>query len=377
MKALFLLFATVAAFSLSAQPQGHFNKHHNATSNPSPKDNYSWKMTSFQTDDNYQLCQFSYDINHRLIAYTDTVRGEYYVVDSMTYDDNGNMVRLSGWQRLNGTLQNVYYIDYTYNEAELIASRSNYNNFNGVWELGGVYNYSYDENGKIVLTTLTMGNMVYQKIEYAYDGDKCLSELWYSYSFDAGALLPSEKYVNTYSNGHLTLQYDSVSDDGVHWSNNGRYTYVYDNMGNCLEHHHYDKYGSEVERNVYTYNNDMPLSSTLLPWNPEINRPKVYDNVSVCTREAWYSLDIDQSEIDEAIEKSNEAINTANSALAAVTTGRSVWFNNVAEMIATDIEAGVTAETKGYYVANDGGNALYLIRQEKSAVLFQDVTLYV
>ena len=295
MKALFLLFATVAAFSLSAQPQGHFNKHHNATSNPSPKDNYSWKMTSFQTDDNYQLCQFSYDINHRLIAYTDTVRGEYYVVDSMTYDDNGNMVRLSGWQRLNGTLQNVYYIDYTYNEAGLIASRSNYNNFNGVWELGGVYNYSYDENGKIVLTTLTMGNMVYQKIEYAYDGDKCLSELWYSYSFDAGGLLPSEKYVNTYSNGHLTLQYDSVSDDGVHWSNNGRYTYVYDNMGNCLEHHHYDKYGSEVERNVYTYNNDMPLSSTLLPWNPEINRPKVYDNVSVCTREAWYSLDIDHN----------------------------------------------------------------------------------
>lgn len=79
-----------------------------------------------------------------------------------------------------------------------------------------------------------------------------------------------------------------------------------------------------------------------------------------------YNLDIDQSEIDEAIEKSNEAINTANSALAAVTTGRSVWFNNVAEMIASDIEAGVTAETKGYHVANDGGNALYLIRQEKS-----------
>lgn len=79
-----------------------------------------------------------------------------------------------------------------------------------------------------------------------------------------------------------------------------------------------------------------------------------------------YNLDIDQSEIDEAIEKSNEAVNTANSALSAVTTGRSVWFNNVAEMVATDIEAGVTAETKGYYVANDGGNALYLIRQEKS-----------
>lgn len=79
-----------------------------------------------------------------------------------------------------------------------------------------------------------------------------------------------------------------------------------------------------------------------------------------------YGLDIDQSKIDEAIEKSEEAVNTANSALSAVTTGRSVWFNTVAEMVATDIEAGVTAETKGYYVANDGGNALYLIRQEKS-----------
>ena len=46
-----------------------------------------------------------------------------------------------------------------------------------------------------------------------------------------------------------------------------------------------------------------------------------------------YSLDIDQSEIDEAIEKSNEAINTANFALVAVTSGRSVWFNNVAEWL--------------------------------------------
>ncbi len=292
MRKILILAALASALSVTAQPAGHFlNVAH---TNPfSSKSNYLWKMTDFHTSDNYQLCGFSYDGYNRLVAMNDSVRGEYSVVDSMFYDEAGNMVRLSGWQRLNGTMQNVYYIDYTYNDLGLIASRSNYNNFNGVWELGGVYNYSYDENGKIVLTTLTMGNMIYQKIEYAYDEDKCVSELWYSYYFDAETLLPSEKYVNSYSNGHLILKYDSISDDGVNWQYNGRYNYIYDDQGNCTEYHHYDRQGHEVERSVYTYDESKPLESTIIPWNPEIDRPRNYDNVNVCAREAWYSLDVD------------------------------------------------------------------------------------
>lgn len=79
-----------------------------------------------------------------------------------------------------------------------------------------------------------------------------------------------------------------------------------------------------------------------------------------------YNLDIDEERIDEAIEKSEQAIDTANSALSAVTTDRSVWKNNIAEMKATDIELGVTAATRGKNLYNDGDGAFYVVRQKKS-----------
>lgn len=80
--------------------------------------------------------------------------------------------------------------------------------------------------------------------------------------------------------------------------------------------------------------------------------------------EKVYSLNIDSSLIDEAIETSETAMNIAESALSAVTTGRSIWFNNVAEMVEFASEVGVVAETKGYYLINDGGGAVYIIRQK-------------
>ncbi|MBQ6070495.1 MAG: T9SS type A sorting domain-containing protein [Bacteroidales bacterium] len=279
-----------------AQPAGHFaspTSPRKAMPLHGPKNGCQWEMSRFYTDDYYQICNFSYDADHRLWAMSDSIRGEYQVIDSMSYDAAGNLVRLSGWQKLGGVWQNVYYIDYTYNAAGLITSRSNYNNFGGNWELGGVYNYTYNSQNQLVLTTLNMAGMMYQKTEYQYVGNDCVQELWYSYDFDTGTLLPSEKYVTSYVDGHKVLVLDSVNDDGTHWMYNGQYTYLYDNSGNCTEYHHYDGTNNEVERSLYTYAPAMPLSSTLIPWNPEMDRPRMYDNVDACVREAWYSLDVD------------------------------------------------------------------------------------
>lgn len=276
MKKILAIVASMMALGVSAQ---------NA--------DYQWKMTNFHTDDNYQICSFSYDAASRLVAVSDSLRGEYNVIDSMTYDADGHLVRLSGWQRINGERQNVYYIDYTYDEAGRIASRTNYNNFDGDWALGGIYSYSYNPQGQLVLTTLNMGGMIYQKVEYSYDGDDCVQEVWYSYSFDERVLLPSEKYTTTYTEGRKTLVYDSVSDDGRQWSYYGKYTYIYDDRGNCTEYRHYDNLNNEVERSLYTYDAAKPMASTLTPRNPEMDRPRTYDNVDACVREAWYSLDVD------------------------------------------------------------------------------------
>ena len=295
-KITFVVLSVLMSLCAWAQTAGHFASpvsSRQAMPSSGAKNDYQWKMISFYTDDYYQICNFSYDADHRLLAMSDSIRGEYQVIDSMSYDAAGNLVRLSGWQKLGGVWQNVYYIDYTYNAAGLITSRSNYNNFGGNWELGGIYHYTYNAQNQLVLTTLDFAGMLYQKTEYQYVGNDCVEELWYSYSFDSGTLFPSEKYVTSYVDGRKVLRLDSVSDDGFYWQYNGKSTYQYDNRGNCTEYHQYDHTDYEVERSVYTYDYGKPLSNTVIPWNPEMDRPRMYDNVDACVREAWFSVDVD------------------------------------------------------------------------------------
>lgn len=79
-----------------------------------------------------------------------------------------------------------------------------------------------------------------------------------------------------------------------------------------------------------------------------------------------YEIDIDDEKIQEAIDTSNQAIETAETAMSAVTTNRAMWFNSVAELREANIEAGVTAATRGFAFSGDGGHAIYEIRQQKA-----------
>lgn len=256
------------------------------------KQNYRYRMKGFRTSDNYQFVQFLYNEQLQLVAVKDSVRNEYSLIDSLFYNEFGQMVRLSGWQLLGGEWQNVYYVDYGYNEAGLIASRSNYNNFDGEWELGGVYTYTYNEAGKILLSELTMNGILFQKVEYTYDQDgNELCAMWYSY--DGLGLTPSEKVVSVYENGLKITEYDSVCEGGVRWMNDGYTSYSYNNSNDCLEYHHYDETNYEVERSVYSFNSSRTMDETLIPWHPELVRPKTYQNTHVYEMEEWFTVDVD------------------------------------------------------------------------------------
>ena len=89
-----------------------------------------------------------------------------------------------------------------------------------------------------------------------------------------------------------------------------------------------------------------------------------------------YEIDIDNELIQEAIDTSNQAIDTAEAALSAVTTNRAMWFNTVAEMKATDIALGITAATRGKGVFNDGDGAFYAVRAIKGGDVDSDDTVF-
>ena len=139
-----------------------------------------------------------------------------------------------------------------------------------------------------------MGGIVFQKVEYSYDGEgRLVQELWYGY--DGSGLTPSEKIHTYYSNGLMSAEYDSITDDGQHWRFNGRTEYQYDAAGNCSKFSQYDMLDMEVGRSEYEFNTGMPLSQTLIPSSPEMVRPNVYNNVHAYVREHWYTVMEDHS----------------------------------------------------------------------------------
>ena len=292
---LLSVLLSVCALSVLAQPSGHLrqNGHRiNRIEQMAAKNSYQYKLVGFNTNDMYQFCNYGYNGQNQLVAVKDSVSGDYSLIDSLFYNEQGQMTRMSGWQLLNGRWENVYYIDYTYDQAGNIASRTNYNNFDGDWQLGGVYQYTYNSDNQIVLSVLTMSGIQFQKVVYTYTDGRLSLEMWYGYN--GSGLSPDEKLCYTYNaDGKLTQIDDSMSDGSSGWQYFGRHNYLYDNAGNCTEHHYYDITDMEAERSIFQFDYDMMLDETLMPRTPEMTRPETYTNVNAYSVEQWYSVDVD------------------------------------------------------------------------------------
>lgn len=296
-KVLLGVLGIIAVFSLMAQPnrvRERDGARLNWAGHADAKTGYQYRMTGYASDDDYEFSTFSYDGRGRLVMIHDSIPSFSSVTDSLFYDENDNMVRLSGWQWLNNEWKNVYYIDYTYDGAGNIVTRTNYNSFgSSEWHLGGVYTYTYNSDNQIVRTDLVFGGMDYQRVEYFYTDGLLMTELWYNYSMDYDSLINDMKVTYEYENGRVTQRHDSIIETGNVFYYSGRDEYTYDEYGNCEVFTHYDGSGDVSERSRYTYNYDMPLSEVQVPWTPEIDRPRTYTNVHAYDREAWYALDQD------------------------------------------------------------------------------------
>lgn len=88
-----------------------------------------------------------------------------------------------------------------------------------------------------------------------------------------------------------------------------------------------------------------------------------------------YDAEVTSEDVQEALDNSQQAVDIANDALAAVTTDKAVWFNNVADMRAANLVNGNVAATKGYSLYNDGNGAFYAIRQKKGGDVYDGVNI--
>ena len=197
-------------------------------------------------------------------------------IDSLFYDERGNITKLARWTKIDGQWFYADYVDYTYNDKNLRTSRANYNNWGDVFELGGVYNYKYDDEGRMIEWSLKFIIDEFQKaiIEYDEEGRK-ISETIQQYNFSTYYL---ENYSMTeyeYDNkGNITEEFTYLWND-MSWSTSGIKYYEYDEFDNCILMENRTANGTVQERRIYTYDLSILAENVFYYPNPEEDFPQL------------------------------------------------------------------------------------------------------
>lgn len=252
-----------------------------------------YQMESIEISDGYSNTTFSYNSQQQMIALYQEEAGMYDHYDSIHYNDAGQMIRIDGYLLINNQQTHAYYILYEYNSEGLMSSRTNYNKMDDEFQLGGIYEYTYNNHGQIVRSVLTMARMSapFQKTEYYYQDGLLHDEIWYLY--ESTTWVPSQKltYQHNDDNKPVTI-HDSVW-NGNSYEFTGQKNYEYDANGNCERVSTYDRFRNEITRSEYEYTN-YSMSETLVPYLPEELRPENLGNTHAYSVEHWYQLDAEQ-----------------------------------------------------------------------------------
>lgn len=241
------------------------------------------KHSNEYSDDEYQ---YFYDKENRLDSAT-----QYYVVDVAydcytvyEYDENGNMTRENGFQKLSG--DDVYthttILEWGYDDQNRLISRTNYNLDpfeRDEFMLGGVYVYSYDENGLMTTRKLYFDEeqtFLYETTYYTYDENrKCTSEEIYTLDSFTNEETFSSGTDFVYDNeGRLKeKQYTMLNFMTQEPESYGGEQYIYDENGNIAEWVKYSETpDNPSQREIYTYYEDLLNENIVYPITPD------YDN---------------------------------------------------------------------------------------------------
>lgn len=263
------------------------------TATASFSQNYTHYLNSWYSDDLMESKEFSYDENYRLIAdyWIDNVGEPITVRDSLEYDANGNVTKLSCHQILNGSWIYANYVEYTYNELNQRLTRDNYNNFGGSFEHGGTYNYQYDENGNLVHHDMYFGTWgLFETADYTYDvNNNCTLIISYSEGF-SGEFEPSNMVEYTYNiDGFLVEEKSYYYYNG--WILSTHIVYTRDENNNITVEENLDQYGSVLERHEYEYDMNILFDEVAPYVNPEGELPNPERTVNARTKDKFWTVD--------------------------------------------------------------------------------------
>ena len=245
---------------------------------PAFAQNYKYRISSYMSVDGFETYNYQYlddaSANLQGIHKID-LADQMELIDSLVYDEQGRIVSVQTHQLFDYGWRKVCWVDYTYNDKGLRATRKNYNDFNDGWGgiLGGTYYYSYNDEGKMTRRELEFDNYLYEIVEYHYN-DKGQLE---------AELAKQDPFIGTFENSTLVEHYYTEEEGylaasmyfqwSYDWALMGSFVQQYDSIGNCNITTTFSADGIPQERSIYEYDYEVSADEIFHFSNPENSYP--------------------------------------------------------------------------------------------------------
>ncbi len=255
-----------------------------------------YRIAHFYAEDGWQ----TWDYNYSDATSTNMVsinEAEFFenppleIIDSLGYDANGNIVRLDTWQKFEGEWILACYVEYTYNDMGLRTSRTNYNNFEGDFELGGVYRYYYDADGKMTNWAMEFFGMEdYETCTMEYNEDGTLkSEVGMIYDFSTYNMEYSYMFEYAYDDNKNMVRRTEYFYELEAWVPKALMLNEYDEFGNCVVEELATMSGHVSDRKIYTYDTNISIDDVYHYPNPEEDQPALPQMKSMVKSYEYYT----------------------------------------------------------------------------------------
>ena len=230
-------------------------------------------LDRFYSDDGVDQIQFYYNADNLLESYhsISNAGGEIDdLIDSLYYDERGNVIRIDFFQYYNNEWIFPSYITYTYDDDNHRITRTNYNDWGSGFELQGIYTYFYDGD---LLTSyeMTLGGTLLMRGTYTYNEEGLCTQLLEEYNDAWGGTGWSNSALTTYTYdeaGNCTNETNAYWSNG--WVPDSSVDRLFDANGNCKQREKHSN-GQLAERVTYTYDEACTINHVLLPYHPEPN----------------------------------------------------------------------------------------------------------
>jgi hypothetical protein len=250
-----------------------------------------FKLSEVYSSDFLEYEKYAYNEDLLLHATDMLTENGDKLIDTLSYDEFNNIVKLDIYQHLNGTWTYVSFIDYTYDENGNRLTRSNYNSFGTPnFTLGGVYHYFYNEDNQQTHWELYMGGTdLMQLCTLTYNDD---GQVVQEIGQDAfmGTMEDSWKIDYQYNSDGTLMSSAQSFWNGSSWTVSSTELFYYDDSKNCTTWEH--KSGNTVtDRKEYEYNMAYTIDQLVTPVAPEFETKNLVAMNNMVTLQHWYAQD--------------------------------------------------------------------------------------